>query len=305
VAPADVKKTTLKNIMAAEGRAPTAGEYIVHHLQHLQNTKQKAVVDFSVFNIDSIFWAVLLGVIGSYLLWRAASKATSGVPGRFQAAVEILVEMVETQAKGIVHNAQSRKLVAPLALTVFVWIFLMNAMDLLPVDLLPAIWHVAGPAMGAPDYMRVVPTADLSVTMGLSLSVLIVCLVYNVKIKGVGGWAHELVSAPFGTSKNPLFAIPLGIANLLMQIIEFVAKTVSHGMRLFGNMYAGELIFMLIALMGGAFFSVGLGTGLALALGHIIAGTAWAIFHILIITLQAFVFMMLTLVYIGQAHDAH
>jgi F-type H+-transporting ATPase subunit a len=291
--------------MAAEGRAPTAGEYIVHHLQHLQNAKQKAVVDFSVFNVGSIFWATLLGVIGCFLLWRAASRATSGVPGRFQAAVEILVEMVESQAKGIVHNAQSRKLVAPLALTVFVWIFLMNAMDLLPVDLLPAIWHVAGPAVGAPDYMRVVPTADLSVTMGLSLSVLIICLVYNVKIKGVGGWAHELVSAPFGTSKNPLFAIPLGIANVLMQIIEFVAKTVSHGMRLFGNMYAGELIFMLIALMGGAFLSVGLGTGILLAIGQVIAGSAWAIFHILIITLQAFVFMMLTLVYIGQAHDAH
>ncbi|HET9977201.1 MAG TPA: F0F1 ATP synthase subunit A [Burkholderiaceae bacterium] len=286
--------------MAAEGHAPTAGEYIIHHLQHLQNKKQTGVVDFSVFNFDSIFWSVTLGLVGCFLLWRAAKSATAGVPGRFQAAVEILVEMVESQAKGIVHNASSRKLVAPLALTVFIWIFLLNAMDLLPVDLLPWITE----RMGIP-YQRVVPTADLSVTMGLSLSVLVVCLVYNVKIKGVGGWAHELVSAPFGTSKNPLYAIPLGIVNFLMQIIEFVAKTVSHGMRLFGNMYAGELIFMLIALMGGAFFSVGLGTGLALALGHIIAGTAWAIFHILIITLQAFVFMMLTLVYVGQAHDAH
>jgi F-type H+-transporting ATPase subunit a len=285
--------------------APTAGEYIIHHLQHLQNKKQTAVVDFSVFNFDSMFWATLLGVIGCFLLWRAAKRATSGVPGRFQAAVEIMVEMVESQAKGIVHNAQSRKLVAPLALTVFIWIFLMNAMDLIPVDFIPWIWHSAGPAMGFKDYMRVVPTADLSVTMGLSLSVLLVCIAYNIKIKGIGGWAHELVSAPFGTSKNPLFAIPLGIVNFVMQIIEFVAKTVSHGMRLFGNMYAGELIFMLIALMGGAFFSVGLGTGIALAIGHIIAGTAWAIFHILIITLQAFVFMMLTLVYVGQAHDTH
>jgi F-type H+-transporting ATPase subunit a len=135
--------------------------------------------------------------------------------------------------------------------------------------------------------------------------VLITCLVYNVKIKGVGGWAHELVTAPFGTSKNPVFALILGALNFAMQMIEFVAKTVSHGMRLFGNMYAGELIFLLIALMGGAFASVGLGTGIALAIGHIIAGSAWAIFHILIITLQAFVFMMLTLVYIGQAHDHH
>ena len=285
--------------MAAEGHAPTAGEYIIHHLTHLRTQEQKAVVDFSVFNVDSIFWAITLGVIGCFFLWRAASKATSGAPGRFQAAVEILVEMVETQAKGIVHNAHSRKLIAPLALTVFVWIFLMNAMDLLPVDLIPFIveqGHLA-------KYQRVVPTADLSVTMGMSVSVLLVCLIYNVKIKGIGGWAHELVSAPFGTSKNPLFAILLGIVNFAMQMVEFIAKTVSHGMRLFGNMYAGELIFMLIALMGGAWSLSA--TGIGLAIGHVIAGTAWAIFHILIITLQAFIFMMLALIYLGQAHDTH
>ncbi len=283
--------------MAAESQAPTAGEYIVHHLQHLQNHKQTAVVDFSVVNMDSVFWAVSLGILTCFILWRAASAATSGVPGRFQAAIELLVEMVDSQAKGIVHSAESRKFVAPLALTVFVWIFLMNAMDLLPVDLIPAIWHVAGPAIGAKDYMRVVPTADLSVTMGLSVTVLLICLYYNVKIKGAGGWIHELFSAPFG---DKWFLYPI---NFLMQIIEFVAKTVSHGMRLFGNMYAGELIFMLIALMGGAFAFTA--TGIGLAIGHIIAGTVWAIFHILIITLQAFVFMMLTLVYVGQAHDAH
>jgi F-type H+-transporting ATPase subunit a len=283
--------------MAAEGKAPSAGEYIVHHLQHLQNHKQTAVVDFTVFNLDSIFWSTLLGLVGTFFLWRAAKAATSGVPGRFQAAVELLVEMVESQAKGIVHNANSRKLVAPLALTVFVWIFLMNAMDLLPVDLLPAIWHSVGPAVGMKDYMRVVPTADLSVTMGLSLSVLLICLFYNVKIKGFGGWVHELFSAPFG---DKFYLYPI---NFAMQIIEFVAKTVSHGMRLFGNMYAGELIFMLIALMGGAWSLSA--TGIGLAIGHVIAGSVWAIFHILIITLQAFVFMMLTLVYVGQAHDAH
>ncbi|MDP9044843.1 MAG: F0F1 ATP synthase subunit A [Pseudomonadota bacterium] len=282
--------------MAAEGAAEqghTAGEYIIHHLQHLQNDHQHGVVDFSVVNLDSTFFTILIGVVACWLLWLAARKATSGVPGRFQAAVEILVEMVDSQAKGIVHNAHSRKLVAPLALTVFVWIFLLNAMDLLPVDLLP--WfgeHVLGLA-----HLRVVPTADLSITMGLSVGVLIVCLVYNIKIKGVGGWSHELIAAPFG---DKWFLWPV---NLLMQIIEFVAKTVSHGMRLFGNMYAGELIFMLIALMGGAFALTA--TGLLLTIGHIIAGSVWAIFHILIITLQAFVFMMLTLVYVGQAHDSH
>jgi F-type H+-transporting ATPase subunit a len=286
--------------MAAEGQeghGQTAGEYIVHHLHHLQSGHQSAVADFSVVNIDSVFYSALLGVLGCWLLWLAARKATSGVPGRFQAAVEMLVEMVDSQAKGIVHSAHSRKLVAPLALTVFVWIFLMNAMDLLPVDLLPQLWHATQPVHGAPNYMRVVPTADLSITMGLSLSVLLVCLFYNVKIKGIGGWVHELFSAPFG---DKWFLYPV---NFLMQIIEFVAKTVSHGMRLFGNMYAGELIFMLIALMGGAFALSA--TGILLAIGHIVAGTVWAIFHILIITLQAFVFMMLTLVYVGQAHDAH
>jgi F-type H+-transporting ATPase subunit a len=291
--------------MAAE-QGPTSGEYIIHHLTHLQNHKASNVVDFSVFNYDSIFFSIATGVLGCWLLWLGARKASSGVPGRFQAAVEILVEMVDSQAKGIVHNAHSRKLVAPLALTVFVWILLMNAMDLLPVDLLPLIWEkVYGAAGHDPHhaYLRVVPTADLSMTMGLSVGVLLVCLFYNIKIKGAGGWAHELVTAPFGTSKNPIFALLLGIVNFGMQLIEFVAKTVSHGMRLFGNMYAGELIFLLIALMGGAWSLTA--TGIGLAIGHIIAGSAWAIFHILIITLQAFVFMMLTLVYVGQAHDAH
>ena len=285
--------------MAAEN-GPTAGEYIVHHLTHLQNQPAKAVVDFSVFNLDSLFFSITLGVLVCWVLWLAARKATSGVPGRFQAAVEMLVEMVESQAKGIVHNANSRKLVAPLALVVFLWIFMLNAMDLLPVDLIPVIWEaIYGAAGGDPHhaYMRVVPTADLSISMGLSVSVLVVCLVYNVKIKGLGGWIHELFTAPFGP--HPL----LWPFNFAMQLIEFIAKTVSHGMRLFGNMYAGELIFMLIALMGGALAFTA--TGIGLAIGHIIAGTAWAIFHILIITLQAFVFMMLTLVYVGQAHDAH
>ena len=286
--------------MAAEAHAPTAGEYIIHHLTHLGTGKPKGLVDFSVVNYDSVFFTIVIGMLGCFLLWKAARTATSGVPGRFQAAVEILVEMVESQAKGIVHNAHSRKLVAPLALTVFVWIFLLNAMDLLPVDLLPMVWGwIYGAAGHDPEhaFLRVVPTADLSITMGLSVGVLITCLVYNVKIKGLGGWIHELFAAPFG---NHWALYPF---NFAMQIVEFVAKTVSHGMRLFGNMYAGELIFLLIALLGGA-FTLSLG-GFALAGLHIVAGTVWAIFHILIITLQAFVFMMLTLVYVGQAHDSH
>jgi F-type H+-transporting ATPase subunit a len=289
--------------MAAEGIGPTPGEYIRHHLVHLTNHKQKGIVDFSVINIDSVVVSSLLGMLMCLVLWMAARKAHSGVPGRFQAAVEMLVEMVESQAKGVIHNVQSRKVVAPMALTVFVWIFFMNFMDMLPVDALPQLWHVAGPAMGFPDYLRVVPTADLSTTLGLSVSVLLMCLYYNIKIKGLGGWSHELVSAPFGTSKNPVWAVLLGVTNFSMQMIEFVAKTVSHGMRLFGNMFAGELVFMLIALLGG-FAAFSLSGGLFFV-GHVIAGTVWTLFHILVITLQAFIFMMLALIYLGQAHDAH
>ncbi|WP_198970268.1 F0F1 ATP synthase subunit A [Xylophilus sp. ASV27] len=298
--------------MAAEGHAPTASEYIVHHLTHWQvnwdfePVKQVKIIDFNVINLDSILYAAVLGALGCFVLWLAARKASSGVPGRFQAAVEMLVEMVDNQAKANIHNAKSRRFIAPLALTVFVWIFLLNAMDMLPVDFLPLVWQAVHTAAGGDPhhaYMRVVPTADLSTTLGLSTSVLLLCLFYSVKIKGVGGWAHELVSAPFGTSKNPVFAVILGIVNFLMQVIEYVAKTVSHGMRLFGNMYAGELVFMLIALMGGA--AAASLSGVLLPIGHIIAGTVWAIFHILVITLQAFIFMMLTLIYLGQAHEAH
>ena len=287
--------------MAAEAHAPTASEYIVHHLQHLQNIQQTSIIDMSVINYDSVIVSVLVGFLGVFIFWLAARKATSGVPGRFQGAVEMMVEMVDNQAKANIHNAESRKFIAPLALTVFVWIFLMNAIDLLPVDLFPVLWQ--GATGDSHAYLRVVPTADLSTTLGLSTAVLILCLYYSVKIKGVGGWAHELVTAPFGTSKNPVYALILGVVNLLMQVIEYVAKTVSHGMRLFGNMYAGELVFMLIALMGGA-AAMSL-SGVLLPVGHIIAGSIWAIFHILIITLQAFIFMMLTLIYLGQAHEAH
>ncbi|MDR0234362.1 MAG: F0F1 ATP synthase subunit A [Zoogloeaceae bacterium] len=288
---------------AVTTHGPTAGEYIVHHLTNFNNIggTQKAVFDLSVINYDTLFYSITLGLITVILLACAARRATSGVPGRFQAAVEILVEMVANQAKGIIHNEQSRRFVAPLALTVFVWIFLMNAMDLIPVDLFPTIWREAYSASGADPhhaYMRVVATADLNGTLGLSVSVLLLCFWYNIKIKGFGGWAHELVTAPFGAHWI------LAPFNLAMQIIEFVAKTVSHGMRLFGNMYAGELIFMLIALMGGA-WALDSGLGWGLWLGQLVAGSVWAIFHILIITLQAFVFMMLTLIYIGQAHEGH
>jgi F-type H+-transporting ATPase subunit a len=285
--------------MATE-HAPNASQYIVHHLTHLKSTDQASLVDWTVFHVDSLLFSVGLGLLAVFLMARAAARATSGVPGRFQAAVEIMVEMVADQAKGIVHSPESRKFVAPVALTVFVWIFLMNAMDLLPVDLLPNIWAaIYGAAGHDPQhaYLRIVPTADINATLGMSLAVLLICLYYNIKIKGLGGWMHELITAPFG---NHPVLYPF---NFAMQIVEFVSKTVSHGMRLYGNMYAGELIFMLIALMGAAWTGT-FGSGL-LWIGGVFAGVMWAIFHILIITLQAFIFMMLTLVYIGQAHESH
>lgn len=270
-----------------EEHALTAGDYIVHHLTHLTSTghKQTSVIDWSVINVDTLFWSISMGVLAVFLLARAARNATSGVPGRFQAAVEILVEMVEAQSKSIVHG--DRSFIAPVALTVFMWVLFMNAMDFLPVDLLPNI----GAMLGL-HYQRVVPTADLNGTLGMSIGVLLLCLYYNIKVKGIGGWVHELFTAPFGN--HPL----LYPVNFAMQLIEFTAKTVSHGMRLFGNMYAGELVFMLIALMGSTATVAGF-------FGHVVAGSIWAIFHILIVVLQAFIFMMLTLVYIGQAHEGH
>lgn len=301
--------------MATQGAGPSASEYIVHHLGHLATAKQKDIVDFTILNIDSIVVSSVLGFAVCWFLFYASRRSTSGVPSRFQGFIEMLVEMVDTQAKGLIHNAQSRKLIAPMALVVFCWIFMLNFMDLVPVDLIPFIWAHGIPfvhdhndsglhaVFGMPDYMRVVATADLSTTLGLSVTVLVMCIFYSIKIKGLGGWAHELVSAPFGTSKNPLFAIPLGFVNFTMQMIEFIAKTVSHGMRLFGNLFAGELVFMLIALLGG-FAALSIGGGF-MFLAHLIAGTVWAIFHILVITLQAFIFMMLALIYLGQAHDAH
>ncbi len=275
--------------MATE--APTATEYIVHHLTHLSTAKQKFIVDFSVFNIDTIFFSVVCLVLTLWMLRAAAKRATAGVPSKFQAAVELLVEMVEEQSKSIVHG--DRTFIAPLALTVFVWIVFMNAIDLIPVDLFPSIAH----AMGI-NYLRPLPTADLNGTIGMSLGVLVLMIYYGIKIKGFGGWVHELFTAPFGS--HPALWLP----NFFLNMIEYLAKMVSLGMRLFGNMYAGELLFFLIALMGG-FWAFKMDSSIMLAIAHTLAGTVWLLFHILIVLLQAFIFMMLTMVYIGQAHEGH
>jgi len=271
----------------------TSSEYISHHLTHLSTAKQTSIIDFTIFHIDTIMWSVVMGVIGLLILFLAARKAHAGVPGRLQAGVEMLVEMVDDQAKSIIHG--NRKFIAPLALTIFVWVSLMNALDFLPVDLPAYILQWTG-LSHVIHYQRIVPTADINGTFGIGLGVLFLMLFYSVKIKGFGGFIHEIFSAPFGIYMAPF--------NLILNIVEYLAKFVSISMRLYGNMYAGELIFILIAMLG-ATWHFDLSSGILAFLGHIFLGSVWAIFHILVVFLQAFIFMMLTLIYLGQSHDAH
>ena len=288
----EVQKTNA----AAEQMTPTA--YISEHLQNLTSTGegQSSIVDFSVINLDTIFWASLMGLIAVFILLIAAKRATPGVPGRFQCLIEMMVEMAETQSKSIVHG--DRTFIAPLALFVFFWIILLNTLDLIPVDWVLGVNHFIESFGVHVPHHKVVPTTDLNATMGLSLSVLLLVFYYSFKVKGFGGFLHELVSAPFGAK---WYLAPF---NLALNIIEYLAKGVSLGMRLFGNMYAGELVFLLIALLGSV-WTFNLDLSMFGLVGHVIAGSAWAIFHILVILLQAFIFMMLTLVYIGQAHSHH
>ena len=278
---------------AHEGPA-NATEYIVHHLTNLHVGE-----GFWNLHLDSVFYAVALGIlfVGSFRF--AAVRATSGVPGRWQNFVEMMVEFVDTQVKDSFHG--SSKLIAPLALTIFCWIFLMNFMDLVPVDLLPE----AGVIMGI-EYMKVVPTTDLNITLGMSLTVFALMLFYSIKIKGVGGFAREMFLHPFGKWLLPF--------NFLLKLVEEVAKPVSLALRLFGNLYAGELIFILIALFtlsaGGHTLTETLlnllsPDTLVYLVIQVILGLIWALFHIVIITLQAFIFMMLTIVYLSMAHEAH
>jgi F-type H+-transporting ATPase subunit a len=292
--------------MAASDLSPQS-EYIQHHLVHLNNTgaKQSVIANFDVVNYDSLFWSILTGLVVVFMLWRAAKLANSGVPGRFQTFVEMMVDMVEEQAKSIVPNAVSRRFVSPLALTVFLWIILMNMLDLVPVDFLAWVFKLTGLGDEHGDvlyYHRILPTADLNVPMGMSLGVLLLMFYYGIKMKHPGGFVKELFTAPFHAPG--LGGLVLAPFNFLLNAIEYAAKSVSLGMRLFGNMFAGELIFMLIALLGGAWTGFN-GASLGLGIGHVLAGSMWAIFHILIVLLQAFIFMMLTLVYVGQAHEGH
>ncbi len=272
------------------------GGYIEHHLKN--NTYE--LVEGSVFwtvNLDSVFYTILTAVVFLGFFGSIARNIKSGVPSKSQNFVEMIIKFVNEQVKDIFHYES--KVVAPLALSIFIWVFLMNFMDLVPVDMLPA----AGHAMGI-EYMRVVPSTDLNITFGLAIGVILLVLYYNFTKKGPLGYAKEYFGHPF-EAKNPVVKLILVLPNMLLNTVETVAKPISLGLRLFGNLYAGELIFMLIAV-----FTLGYGLeqllsfgGVVMVIGQFLLGLLWALFHILIITLQAFIFMMLSVVYLSQSHD--
>jgi F-type H+-transporting ATPase subunit a len=279
------------------GHAETAGEYIQHHLTNLQvcrvegqwvwNSAENPAVcrgNFWAVNVDSMAFSIVLGVVFCYLFRKVAKRMTSGPPGKLQAAIELVIGFIETSVRDAFHGHS--KLIAPLSLTIFMWVFLMNLMDLIPVDILP----LAAGAANVP-FLKVVPTTDVNITFGMSISVFLLTIFYSIKIKGAIGFGKEFTMHPIApaTKGIGLIAAPLVIAfNLVLELVSFLARPLSLSLRLFGNMYAGELIFILIALLG--VYQLPLHFG-------------WAVFHILVITLQAFIFMMLTIVYLSQAHD--
>lgn len=274
----------------------TPASYIGHHLQFLSAPVGEQGGGFWTLHWDTLGTSILLGLISFGFLAWVARGASSGVPGKRQAFVELCIEFVNEQVLGIFNK--SFEFVAPLALTVFIWVLMMNAMDFLPIDWIAKGLHAAG----APAF-RPVPTSDINTTFALALAVWFLMIFFAIKAKGFGGFIHELYAAPFGEPKlslNPLswIAAPLlAIANFLFQMIEYISKPLSHSLRLFGNMYAGEIIFLLLWLWAA--------TGLAGTVFASVLGLGWAIFHILIVALQAFIFMMLTIVYISMAHEHH
>ena len=275
--------------MAAE----SPSEYIKHHLTNLvygrkpdgtwgfaDSAQEAAEMGFWAVNVDTMGWSLGLGALFCVLFGLAARRATAGVPGGLQNAVEMIVDFIDETVNSIF--AHKNDLIAPMALTVFVWVFFMNLMDLVPVDLIPLTAQQLGV-----EYMKIVPSTDPNITLGMALAVFLLVLYYSVKVKGLGGFLKELLCHPF-----PWYFAPV---NLVLEGVTLLAKPVSLGLRLFGNLYAGEMIFILIALM----FSGGLLVGV---LGGVLQW-AWAMFHVLIITLQAFIFAVLTVVYLAQAHD--
>ena len=283
--------------MASEG-ARTSSEYIQHHLQNLQlcssdqgwvwNVKEACSGNFWAINVDSMFFTILLGTIFCFLFRRVAVNMSNGKPGKMQAFVEMIHEIVDSSVKDTFHG--NNPLIAPLALTIVCWVFLMNFMDLIPVDWLP---YVAENYLHIP-YLKVVPSTDPNITFGLSLSVFVLILYYSLKIKGVKGFVvGELMMNPLNPKDLgvPKVFWPLVCAfNFILESVALLAKPLSLSLRLFGNLYAGELLFILIALVG--YWQLPLHFG-------------WAVFHLLVVTLQAYIFMMLTIVYLSQAHEHH
>lgn len=271
--------------MAAEAaQAPSGSEYILHHLTNLTHGE-----GIWALHLDSVFFSVLLAIVFIGFFGLVASRATAGVPGKLQNFVEVMVEFVDTQVRDTFQGTS--KLVAPLALTIFCWVLLFNFMDLVPVDALPKVGEMFGV-----HYLKVVPSTDPNITIGMSLTVFLLCMFYSVKIKGAWGFAKELLTHPFGPWMAPF--------NLLLNFIEHLARPVSLGLRLYGNLYAGEMIFLLLAVLGGSFGLASLG-GVGAIFGQLALGTVWGLFHILVVPLQAFIFMVLTIVYLAQAHETH
>jgi F-type H+-transporting ATPase subunit a len=280
-----------------EQEAPRIGEYIEHHITFLANKEQTAIVDFSVVHWDSVFWSVFLAAVFLGSFYLVARKATAGVPRGVQNFIEFIVEFVDDQVKQIYHG--SSRLIAPLALTIFCWVFLFNFMDLVPVDLIPALAH----GIGIP-YMKVVPSTDLNITFGLSITVFLLIIYYSVRMKGLGGFIGEFTLHPFRARNKFVQALIIPF-NFVLEFVPFLAKPISLSLRLYGNLFAGEMIFLLIAL-----FTLGMGLEQLLSVGGIVAvlaqvllGLAWSLFHILVITLQAFIFMVLTIIYLSMASE--
>jgi F-type H+-transporting ATPase subunit a len=288
----------------------TSTEYIKHHLQNLtfgklpdgslglaQDPEQAKAMGFWALNLDTLGFAFLLGILFLYFFSRVAKKATIHVPGGSQNFVEWIIEFIDNSVRGSFSGRNT--MVAPLALTIFIWIFLMNLMDLVPVDYLPVVAH----ALGLP-FLKVVPTTDPNATFGMSIAVFILVIFYSIKVKGVGGFAGELALQPF-SSDNPIIKTLFIPINLFLEGVNLIAKPISLSLRLFGNMYAGEMIFILLAIMGGSWAAASVGSSSILFGSQVLLSLGWAIFHILIITLQAFIFMTLTIVYLDMAHQEH
>jgi F-type H+-transporting ATPase subunit a len=268
--------------MAAEQQL-TPTSYINHHLTF----NARGDGGFWMVHVDTLVTSVVLGVLTFGFLWWVVRGATAGVPNKRQAFVELLVNFVDEQVKGIFTHGDRHRFIAPVALTVFVWVLMMNAMDFLPIDIMALFYeHVLHQ-----HTWRGVPTADVNTTFALALAVWVLMIFFSIKVKGMRGWVHELFCSPFGS--NPL----LWPANLLFNLVEYVSKPLSHSLRLFGNMYAGEIIFILLWIWAA--------TGLVGTVFSAVLGLGWAIFHILIVALQAFIFMMLTVVYLSMAHEHH